>query len=110
IETNVLAQWAEDCLTYDPEAKTPIGIREKDYTGYENASIHLYPAYLVWSEKQGKRETMTLQNFSRDVVDLLVNQCGYRGIEKKRTSAGYVITGVRLRYDREKRIITGTSI
>src|SRR5262249_18046552 len=90
--TNVLAQWAEDCLVYDPEAMTLIGIRSKYFDIYRNASEHLYPSYLTWSEKHGKREMMTLQNFSRDLIDLLVYQCGYAGIEKKRIQAGMVIT------------------
>jgi putative DNA primase/helicase len=109
LETNVLAQWSEDCLAYDPEAKTSIGIKDKVYGGkYMHDDLYLYPSYLTWSEGQGKRETMTMQNFSRDLVDLLVNQCGYRGIDKKRIAAGYKITGVRLRKEGDVRIITGT--
>jgi putative DNA primase/helicase len=111
LETNVLAQWAEDCLVYDQDAQTKIGIRAKDDNGlYQHHDKHLFPSYLTWSERQGKRETMTLQNFSRDLVDLLVNQCGYRGVEKKRTPSGFMIMGVRVRKEGDLRIITDTSI
>jgi putative DNA primase/helicase len=89
LETNPLANWADQHLYYDPNIETKIG----DATG--DASYCLYANYAQWASANGQG-TMTTQRFSSILINLLKTQLGIDA-SKRRTNKGRFITCVGIR-------------
>ncbi|PAX58354.1 hypothetical protein CK510_07900 [Brunnivagina elsteri CCALA 953] len=89
LETNPLANWADQCLYYDPNMETKVG----DATG--DASYCLYANYAQWASANGQG-TMTTQRFSSNLINLLKTQLGIDA-SKRRTNKGRFITCVGIR-------------
>ena len=89
LETNPLANWADQCLYYDPTIKTKIG----DAAG--NPSHCLYANYAQWASANGQG-TMTTQRFSSILLNLLKTQLSIDS-SKQRTKAGRFITKIGIR-------------
>ena len=89
METNPLANWADECLYYDPNAVTGIG----DIS--QNAEDFLYPNYAQWANNNGQG-TMNKQRFSNTLLNLLKTQLGIDA-EKRKTNRGRFITCVAIR-------------
>ena len=89
LETNPLANWADQCLYYDPTIKTKIG----DAVG--NPSHCLYANYAQWASANGQG-TMTTQRFSSILLNLLKTQLSIDS-SKQRTKAGRFITKIGIR-------------
>ncbi len=89
LETNPLANWADQCLYYDPNSETKIG----DATG--DANYCLYANYSQWASANGQG-TMTTQRFSTNLLNLLRTQLGIDA-NKRRTNRGRFISCIGIR-------------
>ncbi|MEA5508060.1 phage/plasmid primase, P4 family [Halotia wernerae UHCC 0503] len=89
METNPLANWADECLYYDPNAVTGIG----DIS--QNAQEFLYANYAQWANNNGQG-TMNKQRFSSTLLNLLKAQLGIDA-SKRKTNRGRFITCVAIR-------------
>ncbi|WP_244329439.1 DUF3854 domain-containing protein [Tolypothrix sp. PCC 7910] len=89
METNPLANWADECLYYDPKAITGIG----DIS--QNPEEFLYPNYAQWASNNGQG-TMNKQRFSSTLLNLLKAQLGIDATKRK-TNKGRFITCVGIR-------------
>lgn len=89
METNPLANWADECLYYDPNAVTGIG----DIS--QNPEEFLYANYAQWANNNGQG-TMNKQRFSSTLLNLLKAQLGIDAIKRK-TNRGRFITCVGIR-------------
>jgi phage/plasmid-associated DNA primase len=89
LETNPLANWADQCLYYDPNIETKVG----DATG--DASYCLYANYAQWASANGQG-TMTTQRFSSNLINLLKTQLGIDA-SKRKTNKGRFITCIGIR-------------
>lgn len=88
-ETNPLANWADECLYYDPKAETGIG----DIS--QNPLEFLYPNYAAWAANSGQG-TMNKQRFSGTLLNLLKSQLGINATKRK-TNKGRFITCIAIR-------------
>ena len=89
METNPLANWADECLYYDPNAVTGIG----DIS--QSADEFLYANYAQWANNNGQG-TMNKQRFSSTLLNLLKAQL-LIDAEKRKTNRGRFITCVAIR-------------
>ena len=89
LETNPLANWADQNLYYDPATETKIG----DATG--DVNYCLYANYSQWASANGCG-TMTTQRFSSNLLNLLKTQLGIDAV-KRRTQRGRFITCIGIR-------------
>ncbi|MBE9081016.1 DUF3854 domain-containing protein [Tolypothrix sp. LEGE 11397] len=89
LETNPLANWADQHLYYDPNTETKIG----DATG--EAGYCLYANYSQWASANGQG-TMTTQRFSTNLLNLLRTQLGIDA-NKRKTNRGRFITMIGIR-------------
>lgn len=89
METNPLANWADECLYYEPNAVTGIG----DIS--QNPQEFLYANYAQWANNNGQG-TMNKQRFSSTLLNLLKAQLGIDAIKRK-TNRGRFITCVGIR-------------
>jgi putative DNA primase/helicase len=89
LETNPLANWADQHLYYDPNIETKIG----DATG--DASYCLYANYAQWASANGQG-TMTTQRFSSNLINLLKTQLGIDATKRK-TNKGRFISCIGIR-------------
>ncbi len=89
METNPLANWADECLYYDPNAITGIG----DIS--QSSEEFLYPNYAQWANNNGQG-TMNKQRFSSTLLNLLKAQLGINAIKQK-TNRGRFITSIAIR-------------
>lgn len=103
LETNPLADWMNDCLVWDKDAKTYVGILGRDINQY------LYPNYCSWMQNTGGK-SLSLRRFSGSLVDLCRSQLKREGIAKGRDEKGAYIAGISLRLPgiSSPRPITGT--
>lgn len=90
LETNPLANWADECLYFDPNIETKIGDANGD------PEICLYSNYIRWAQSNGQG-AMTTQRFSTTMLNLLKTQLGIDAAKRK-TKHGRFITciGIRL--------------
>jgi putative DNA primase/helicase len=89
LETNPLANWANQCLYFDPNISTQIGDARNSP---ENC---LYPNYAQWAPANRQGE-MSTQRFSSNLLNLLRTQLGIDA-KKIRTKTGRFITGIGIR-------------
>lgn len=89
METNPLANWADECLYYDPNAVTGIG----DIS--QSAEEFLYPNYAQWANNNGQG-TMNKQRFSSTLLNLLKAQLAIDA-QKRKTNRGRFITCIGIR-------------
>lgn len=89
METNPLANWADQYLYSDPTIETKIG----DAAG--NPDSTLYANYSQWASANGQN-TMTTQRFSSNLLNLLKSQLGINAVKRK-TNKGRFITCIGIR-------------
>lgn len=71
LDTDHLAQWAEQRLMWDPSGSMQVGTAES------NATEALFPSYLKFIEQQGPTgKPLTLRTFKAKLVDLLRDTAG----------------------------------
>ena len=102
-ESNSVAGWLVECCMPDKNAETQIGDGRKitepgSETEYQNFKTHLYPSYLQWANRNGKHHVSS-SRFKSLVIDT-VQTLGFEA-SQRRTAAGRLIRGVRLRKDWE---------
>lgn len=89
LNTNPLADWANDCLYYDPKAQTQIG------DNGQSAELFLYPNYCEWAQRNS-HGIMTKQRFSAILLNLLKSQLNINAA-KVRNKKGRFITQIAIR-------------
>lgn len=90
LDTNPLADWMDNCLVLEPNAKTYVGTLSK------SADMYLYPSYCRWMEETGSR-AVSLRRFSECLSDLCRNQLKLPEIKKGRDNQGAFFTGLSVR-------------
>ncbi|WP_052055874.1 phage/plasmid primase, P4 family [Myxosarcina sp. GI1] len=114
VETNPIADWLDNKVILDPEARTNIGVAKRDKdSNSDNWYLHndewLYPNYAEYCHDTGSR-AIGLRRFVNLLSDLLNNQLRLN-VEKGRDRLGSFIRGLRLRdaTDDEPPLITNGS-
>src|SRR5262249_16222960 len=108
VRVNPLAQWADECLLYDPKPAAA-GTPPKTYVGvarrvqppeapatYENADTWLYANYRDFAEAVGNKP-ISMRRFSTLLEDLCCHQLHLIDVEHTRDMHGAYFTPVRLR-------------
>jgi putative DNA primase/helicase len=114
VETNPIADWLDNFVVYDPEARTNIGVakRDKDSNSphwYLDTDRWLYPNYAEYCHNSGTRP-VSLRRFVTLLSDLGKNQLGLE-IKRERDRFGSYFVGLKIRSeeDHEPPLITGNS-
>ncbi|WP_052055931.1 phage/plasmid primase, P4 family [Myxosarcina sp. GI1] len=115
VETNPIADWLDNKVILDPEARTNIGVAKRDKdSNSDNWYLHndewLYPNYTEYCHDTGSR-AIGLRRFVNLLSDLLNNQLRLN-VEKGRDRLGSFIKGLRLRdkTDDEPPLITNGAV
>ncbi|WP_052056024.1 phage/plasmid primase, P4 family [Myxosarcina sp. GI1] len=115
VETNPIADWLDNKVILDPEARTNIGVAKRDKdSNSDNWYLHndewLYPNYAEYCHDTGTR-SIGLRRFVNLLSDLLNNQLRLN-VEKGRDRFGSFIRGLRLRdaTDDEPPLITNGAV
>lgn len=113
IETNPLAEWVDFCLSYQPDARTNVGVAKLDKTPgsfntYLFTETWLYASYREYSISTGNKAVAS-RRFTGLLNDLCVNQMKLEGVKKGRDEGGSFFKGLLIRQhgDISPRIITG---
>jgi putative DNA primase/helicase len=114
VETNPIADWLDNFVIYDSQAKTNIGVakRDKDSSSphwYLDTDKWLYPNYCEYCHNTGSRP-VSLRRFVTLLSDLGKNQLGLE-IKKERDRYGSYFVGLKIRsdFDHEPPLITGNT-
>jgi hypothetical protein len=98
-ETNPLAAWLDECVVYEPDGRTYIGVAKQDpFTRqYEGANTWLYASYRDYADASGDRKIVPLQSFRRLMEDLCEQQLKLPNVVWGRDDQGRYFDGLRLR-------------
>jgi putative DNA primase/helicase len=114
VETNPIADWLDNFVVYEKEARTNVGVakRDKDSNSpfwYLDTEKWLYPNYCEYCHNSGTRP-VSLRRFVTLLSDLGKNQLGL-DIRKERDREGSYFVGLKIRdvNDHEPPLITGNS-
>ena len=114
VETNPIADWLDNFVVYQPDARTNIGIAQRDKDGlssfwYLNTEKWLYPNYCEYCHNSGTRP-VSLRRFVSLLFDLGRNQLGL-DIKRERDRNGSYFVGLKIRgeNDHEPPLITGNT-
>jgi phage/plasmid-associated DNA primase len=101
IETNPLAEWADQALILEDGAKVKVGIAHKvDRShAYQHEKDWLYPHYRRWMDDTGHQGGATARRFTGLLKDLLAQQLKLTYVEHVIGNKGSQFKGVRLRKD-----------
>ena len=107
--TNPIVAWLRSSCSFDPAAATHVGAKERltittgdmgsktSTVEYKDWDAKLYPSYCRWCDHNGK-QPISLQTFSRTVIDASKNMLGKPFVEKVKDSKGSMaIRGLQLR-------------
>jgi putative DNA primase/helicase len=110
LNSNPIADWADNSLILDPNSKTYVGVAKKirlsvgkpemgvtHWDGYENSDRLLYPSYCEFCLTVGNKP-IGLKRFVPLLKDLLIFQLGI-SITHRRDKVGFYIQGVKIRHD-----------
>jgi putative DNA primase/helicase len=114
VETNPIADWLDNEVVYQAEARTNIGVakRDKDSSSphwYLDTDKWLYPNYCEYCHNTGSRP-VSLRRFVNLLSDLGKNQLGLE-IKKERDRYGSYFVGLKIRSedDPSPPLITGNT-
>jgi putative DNA primase/helicase len=114
VETNPIADWLDNFVVYQAEARTNIGVakRDKDSNSphwYLDTDRWLYPNYAEYCHNSGTRP-VSLRRFVTLLSDLGKNQLGLE-IKRERDRHGSYFVGLKIRSenDHEPPLITGNT-
>jgi hypothetical protein len=98
-ETNPLAAWLDECVVYEPDGRTYIGVAKQDPVTrqYEGANTWLYANYRDYADASGQRKIVPLQSFRRLMEDLCQQQLKLPNVLWGRDDQGRYFDGLRLR-------------
>lgn len=107
--TNPIAAWLLSNATFSKSFKTKVGVMDKTTTtfssneserktksGYQHSDTMLYPNYCLWCQHNNHRP-ISLNQFSRTIVDCCRNMLDKPFVEKVRVTDGTYITGVAIK-------------
>lgn len=107
--TNPIVAWLRSSCSFNPAAATQVGAKERitittgdmgsktSVVEYKDWDAKLYPSYCRWCDHNGK-QPISLQTFSRTVIDASKNMLGKPFVEKMKDSKGSMtIKGLQLR-------------
>ena len=114
VETNPIADWLDNSVVYEAEARTNIGVAKRDkdsnsLTWYLDSEKWLYANYCEYCHNSGTRP-VSLRRFVTLLSDLGKNQLGL-DIRKERDRLGSYFVGLKIRgiNDGSPPMITGNS-
>ena len=114
VETNPIADWLDNFVVYDPEAKTNVGVAKRDKdsnsaTWFLNTDVWLYANYKEYCQNSGTK-AVSLRRFVNLLSDLGQNQLGL-DIKRERDRNGSYFVGLKLRSsnDESAPMITGNT-
>ena len=114
VETNPIADWLDNFVVYQPDARTNVGVakRDKDSNSpywYLDTEKWLYANYCEYCLESGTRP-VSLRRFVTLLSDLGKNQLGL-DIRKERNRFGSYFVGLKIRgeNDHEPPLITGNT-
>ncbi len=101
VETNPLAHWFDNCLVYDPKAKTKVGIAERNKDPkrageFINYDKWLYPSYCHYVAVTGTKQ-ISLTRFSSLLEDLCKHQLKLNVEKLPREKTGIYFLGLKLK-------------
>jgi hypothetical protein len=98
-ETNPLAAWLDECVVYEPDERTYIGVARQDPVTrqYDGANTWLYANYRDYAAASGHRKSVPLQSFRRLLEDLCQQQLNLPNVVWGREGQGRYFDGLRLR-------------
>jgi putative DNA primase/helicase len=107
VRADPLASWVNDCVIYDPAAKTPIGAdkdewKDRDCDPTKSTLFGAYNHYCRCAGYAAKGKN----NFSADLEELCLRLLDWKGVEKKRLESGMSMVGLRLRTNRDASVLT----
>lgn len=112
VETNPIADWLDNFVIYDKDARTKVGVakRDKDSNSpfwYLDTEKWLYPNYCEYCHNSGTRP-VSLRRFVTLLSDLALNQLGL-DIRRERDRFGSYFVGLKIRAaeDDSPPLITG---
>lgn len=89
ISSHHLDTWIESYLTKDEKAKTPVGNKKSGLNS-------LYGNYLHWCSINNIEPPIKINRFSDLLLDSL-NTLNWENVQKKRSSSGYFIVGIKIK-------------
>ena len=100
VETNPIADWLDNFIVYDPNARTNVGVAKRDKDGlspfwYLNTEKWLYPNYCEYCHNSGTK-AVSLRRFVSLLSDLGKNQLGL-DLRKERDRSGSYFVGLKIR-------------
>ncbi len=110
LETNTMAAWFDERCVIDPNAEAQISKCQKltisegnDFsrttrTEFSDASDRLYPSYCAFCLSVNQK-AVDLTKFSKDLLNLVTSQLGFKNVSKVHRSYGNCIVGIALRTD-----------
>ncbi|MDJ0590000.1 MAG: phage/plasmid primase, P4 family [Pleurocapsa sp. MO_226.B13] len=102
VETNPIADWLDNFIVYDAEAKTNVGVAKRDKDGlspfwYLDTDKWLYPNYCEYCHNSGTK-AVSLRRFVNLLSDLGNNQLDL-DISRERDRSGSYFVGLKIRDD-----------
>jgi len=97
IATNPIAQWLNDCVIYDPQAKTPIGTISKCDGQIEAKFDKIYPSYVNYCEAICVK-SLSLPRFVPLLEELCQSQLELKNVKRKRDNKGSFFLCLRIRH------------
>ena len=114
VETNPIADWLDNFVVYDAEARTNVGVAKRDKDGlspfwFLDTDKWLYPNYCEYCHNSGTK-AVSLRRFVNLLSDLALNQLGLN-LRKERDRSGSYFVGLKIRppEDDSPPIVTGNS-
>ncbi|NJO30711.1 MAG: hypothetical protein HC836_34835 [Richelia sp. RM2_1_2] len=90
LETNPVAQWADNCLYINPEAATFVGNKS------QNPETYLFANYSKWCTENGYTPLAHIR-FSKTLVELFQTHLGNLDVTRHRGNKGTYIKGISLK-------------
>lgn len=109
LDSDPLAQWADECLYFDPtldqktglpKLKTRVGTAQKDEFGnFKNFRDSLYANYRQWLIENGHSRWISTRNFNAQLENLFQQFLGKKEVFHKRVTEGSFFFGIGFRAD-----------
>ena len=83
-ETNPIIAWLSDNVEFSPGTRTRVGMLGTGADRYATADQNLYPNFVQWCERNGRKGQVTKNTFSRLLEEAVTVTLGVGGVEWKR--------------------------
>ena len=84
IETNPIIAWLSENVEFSQGTRTRVGMLGTGADRYATADQNLYPNFIQWCERNGRKGQVNKNNFSRQLEEAITVTLGVGGVEWKR--------------------------